>query len=236
MARHFPLLGRFALPHDLRPIISCHVMSCHTKSYGGGGFKITIRYTYAIRFLTRAPEIIPRTACRCKDLILFVCVFRCLRAFPPPTETTSRKTCRRQFFPSKLPARPPRPTAPHTRSFHKAFILRLYPGSAVPVPRYRHVSFLSSGFDCLFRSFFFFFFPLPLLFYFMKVMRALGASERVMAIISSAEAPTATATGDTTSSGSIGTAASNLEIAGGAALGSTVAGRVIFKVGKPPPA
>ncbi|CAM9224865.1 unnamed protein product [Pylaiella littoralis] len=63
-----------------------------------------------------------------------------------------------------------------------------------------------------------------------QVMRALGASERVMAIISSAEAPTATATGDTISSGSISTAASNnLEIAGGAALGSTVAGRVIFK-------
>lgn len=74
------------------------------------------------------------------------------------------------------------------------------------------------------------------LFIFSKVMRALGASERVMAIISSAEAPTTTATSAADEVSSIGAAAnnssSNLEIAGGAPLGAAVAGHVAFKVGK----
>lgn len=51
-------------------------------------------------------------------------------------------------------------------------------------------------------------------------MRALGASERVMAIISSAEVPP---TADAMT-------CTNLEIAGGAPLPDRVAGRVVFKV------
>lgn len=51
-------------------------------------------------------------------------------------------------------------------------------------------------------------------------MRALGASERVMSIISSAEVTTAADK----------TAPVNMEIAGGAKLGDTVAGKVVFKV------
>ena len=56
-------------------------------------------------------------------------------------------------------------------------------------------------------------------------MRALGASERVMDIITSAEVPTATVS-DTTD----GAASVNLEIAGGKALPRRVAGRVVFQV------
>lgn len=62
-------------------------------------------------------------------------------------------------------------------------------------------------------------------------MRALGASERVMDIISSAELPSPIPI-----NGAAGTAANvhnpthNLEIAGGATLGERVAGRVMFKV------
>eukprot|EP00904_Undaria_pinnatifida_P000241 jgi/Undpi1/10217/HiC_scaffold_28.g12670.m1 len=57
-----------------------------------------------------------------------------------------------------------------------------------------------------------------------QLMRALGASERVMDIITSAEVPTATVS-DTTD----GAASVNLEIAGGKALPRRVAGRVVFQ-------
>lgn len=61
-------------------------------------------------------------------------------------------------------------------------------------------------------------------------MRALGASERVMAIINSAEAPPAIAPSDNKDQDSATRdSAANLEIAGGSTLGDTVAGRVVFK-------
>ncbi|CAN0048571.1 unnamed protein product, partial [Ectocarpus sp. 4 AP-2014] len=60
-----------------------------------------------------------------------------------------------------------------------------------------------------------------------QIMRALGASERVMAIINSAEAPPAIASSDHEGQDSaIRDSSANLEIAGGAALGDTVAGHV----------
>lgn len=52
-------------------------------------------------------------------------------------------------------------------------------------------------------------------------MRALGASQRVMAIISSAETPATPGANNSSA---------NLEIAGGDVLGERVAGRVVFKV------
>lgn len=66
-----------------------------------------------------------------------------------------------------------------------------------------------------------------------QIMRALGASERVMSIIASAEPPTAaaaaTAADGKVSGQPVGSNA-NFEIAGGAELGESVAGHVIFKV------
>lgn len=61
-------------------------------------------------------------------------------------------------------------------------------------------------------------------------MRALGASERVMAIINSAETPPAIASGDKDHDDATRDSVANLEIAGGSTLGDTVAGRVVFKV------
>lgn len=80
-------------------------------------------------------------------------------------------------------------------------------------------------------------------------MRALGASERVMAIITSTEAPTSNSdpvladranspgnsSDNSSSRGSDGdgvTNGFNLEIAGGVPLGDKVDGRVVFKVGQ----
>ena len=60
-------------------------------------------------------------------------------------------------------------------------------------------------------------------------MRALGASERVMDIITSAEVPTLTDAAANSADGAAA-ASANLEIAGGKALPRMVAGRVVFKV------
>ncbi|CAM9661395.1 unnamed protein product [Ectocarpus sp. 12 AP-2014] len=63
-----------------------------------------------------------------------------------------------------------------------------------------------------------------------QIMRALGASERVMAIINSAQAPPAIASiDDKDQDSATRDSAANLEIAGGAALGDTVAGHLVFK-------
>ncbi|CAM9306059.1 unnamed protein product [Scytosiphon promiscuus] len=63
-----------------------------------------------------------------------------------------------------------------------------------------------------------------------QIMRALGASERVMSIISSAESPAAAAAAaDGKAASQPVSSNANFEIAGGAALGEAVAGRVVFK-------